>query len=897
MFRSATYLLLFLFAAASSFAQQIPKKGVPHLQNYTPVDYQNQGKIWDIDSAPGGLIYMAADGGLLEYDGKNWNHYTGSDGFTRSVLVVSDSLIYTGSDLDFGVWRKNRYLEFEYESLYPFREDLIEINEEFWEIHQIGENILFASDYNIYVYRNENLTKIAAPSRFTGSYMVGDDLYFLDEQAGLMLFSDLTLTPVFDFSGEPDIEIVGMYPHNNGVVMVTVNSGMFLYEEGQLTQIQTPLSNILNDANVFSFEQIDDQYLAVGTVQQGLYISDVEGNIVHYINRNKGLSNNTILSLHFSPNGQLWVGMDYGVSSLDLMGNMTYIYDFRGDFGSGYTAQLLDDIFYLGTNTGLYRADWEDLNNNVEFYRFDFIPGSEGQVWSLNIIDNELFVAHDRGLFIRRGDRLVNIGSRQGYWKVIPYKGYLLGGTYNGISIFEKQNGNWNFLKRMELIRGSANQLIVEKNNILWVNIPNYGIIRSELDESLTPTDRSIFLVDEFDSDNLFLEFRDDKIQVFTDDFRYTYAEADSGFTQQRRNDYQSAPENLMPWIYRSAILNSKIEFLPLYNGFAFRYFNRDTNGITGNPALQFRQFEAYNNEERIAFFDGETISHQLNNIRVEYLVPNQQDMRYQYQLNSDGNWSAWSPETELNLINLSYGNYTLNVRAMKLGEIYDEATLSFRIASPWYQSWYAYIMYLLLGAGLIYLLYLWQQYTLRKQEKEHLLNQQQTLRQQAEKHRRKILKLEQERLQEDYNHLKEKLREKTIELANKAKENEDKNRLIEKLKGKLKTFQKEADVPKTKLKEIQKMLDSYSTNEDNTFEIQMDQLHQDFYKRLMENFSQLSSNDLRLCAYLKLGFNSKEIAEFMNIQPSSVYINRSRLRKKLDLDTEQDLHEFLNSI
>ncbi|WP_069133267.1 helix-turn-helix transcriptional regulator [Rhodohalobacter halophilus] len=408
---------------------------------------------------------------------------------------------------------------------------------------------------------------------------------------------------------------------------------------------------------------------------------------------------------------------------------------------------------------------------------------------------------------------------------------------------------------------------------------------------------RTIFLVDEFDGDNLYLSFRDDNVQVLTDDFKYFYSEADTSFTQQRRVDYQSAPENLMPWIYRSAVLNNEIEFLPLYNGFAFRYYNRETNGITGNPTLQFRQVEAYNNEERISFFEGETISHRLNNIRVEYLVPNQQDMRYQYQLNSGGNWSAWSPETGLNLINLSYGNYTLTVRAMKQGEIYDETTLSFRIAPPWYHSWYAYIMYLLLATGLLYLLYLWQQYTLRKQEKEHLLNQQQTLRQQAEKHRRKILKLEQERLQEDYNQLKEKLREKTIELANKTKENEDKNRLIEKLKGKLKTFQKEGDVPKTKLKEIQKMLDSYSTDEDNTFEIQMDQLHQDFYRRMMENFPQLSSNDLRLCAYLKLGFNSKEIAEFMNIQPSSVYINRSRLRKKLDLDTEQDLHEFLNSI
>ncbi len=43
------------------------------------------------------------------------------------------------------------------------------------------------------------------------------------------------------------------------------------------------------------------------------------------------------------------------------------------------------------------------------------------------------------------------------------------------------------------LIRGSCNQILIEKENILWVNIPNFGIIRALLNDDLEPEERLIF--------------------------------------------------------------------------------------------------------------------------------------------------------------------------------------------------------------------------------------------------------------------------------------------------------------------------------------------------------------------------------------------------------------------
>jgi len=225
------------------------------------------------------------------------------------------------------------------------------------------------------------------------------------------------------------------------------------------------------------------------------------------------------------------------------------------------------------------------------------------------------------------------------------------------------------------------------------------------------------------------------------------------------------------------------------------------------------------------------------------------------------------------------------------------EQHFSLNITPPWYRTWYAYLFYLLLILSTIYFIRERHKRALKKQKHKMLINEQDALREQAEKHKQEILQMEQVRLQAEYDQLKQQLKSKTIELAKKARDNEEKNRLILTLKESCEKAQNNPAISKLKLAEISRKLDSYLSVTDNTFEIQMDELHQDFFRKLNEKFPGLSGNDLRWCAYLKIGLNSKEIADILNIQPSSSYISRSRLRKKLNLKAEEDLYSFLNRI
>ena len=77
-------------------------------------------------------------------------------------------------------------------------------------------------------------------------------------------------------------------------------------------------------------------------------------------------------------------------------------------------------------------------------------------------------------------------------------------------------------------------------------------------------------------------------------------------------------------------------------------------------------------------------------------------------------------------------------------------------------------------------------------------------------------------------------------------------------------------------------------------FTMHFDHVHSDFLADLKNTFPNLSANELKLCAYLRMNLSTKEIAQLMNISVRGVEISRYRLRKKIQIPTEVNLSDFL---
>ncbi|RLD51680.1 MAG: hypothetical protein DRI94_05370 [Bacteroidetes bacterium] len=80
-------------------------------------------------------------------------------------------------------------------------------------------------------------------------------------------------------------------------------------------------------------------------------------------------------------------------------------------------------------------------------------------------------------------------------------------------------------------------------------------------------------------------------------------------------------------------------------------------------------------------------------------------------------------------------------------------------------------------------------------------------------------------------------------------------------------------------------------------FELIIKSNNNDFTENLLKKFPNLTNSEIKLCTFLKLGMNTKEIASVLFQSNDSVKVARSRLRKKINLNSEQNLSAYLSSL
>jgi len=151
------------------------------------------------------------------------------------------------------------------------------------------------------------------------------------------------------------------------------------------------------------------------------------------------------------------------------------------------------------------------------------------------------------------------------------------------------------------------------------------------------------------------------------------------------------------------------------------------------------------------------------------------------------------------------------------------------------------------------------------------------------------------QKLQETKNQLLlDKIHHKERELVSSTMHILQKNELIQKLKIELDVINKTLDNDSlNKFSREMKGLSTQSGMWDN-FSYHFEQVHPHFFIALKKLFPQLTQNDLKIAAFIKIGLNNKEIASLMQIAPDSIKSSKKRLKKKLHLSPQEDLAKFI---
>ncbi|MEM6807318.1 MAG: triple tyrosine motif-containing protein, partial [Bacteroidota bacterium] len=266
-----------------------------------------------------------------------------------------------------------------------------------------------------------------------------------------------------------------------------------------------------------------------------------------------------------------------------------------------------------------------------------------------------------------------------------------------------------------------------------------------------------------------------------------------------------------------------------------------------------------------------------------DFLLPHMVEYRYRLK-GFDANWSSWNKIKSKEYTNLPPGNYQFIVEARDASkQISKPSSFSFEIAAPWYASQMAFGIYILLLIACFYTFFGYQQKKIKNLQKDHS--------EVVVASEKKIGQLKEEQIQQDLAFKERELVSATMHIL-------QKNELLEKVNTELRNLRKrDRENPLSKdINRLIKMLEQ-DKNLDRGWEqflMHFNEVNKDFFSRLKASYPGLTPKDLKLCAYLRMNLSTKEMASLLNVTVRGIEASRYRLRKKFELDSSENLTEFL---
>ena len=928
------FYLVIALSLTKTYAQFLPP-----VSHYTPKAYNADNQNWSIDQGENGHIYVANNKGLLTYNGENWQLYQSpNESILRSVFV-DDKKIYTGCFRDFGYWQENDKGILQYTSLTKELNVNLDEDEQFWNILKVNQNILFQSLHNIYSVNTSTneVTKISPKHGIYKVFKIDNRLFLSQSKHGIYQLKRGNIKLINDASVFKNNSIVNLYKLNGKIVVQTDRAGIRSLKDAQYVWKKQKGSKNLN---VYSSIRTPDKII-LGTVSNGIVILNEDGKIIQHLNTKNALSNNTILSLTEDKHGNIWAGLDNGINQVNYQSAIRTYNDQTGEIGTVYASKKYKGYLYLGTNQGLF---YKKIESNQQ--KFKLVNATNGQVWSLFTNDNKLFCGHNNGTFLIEKDQSKQIYDLEGTWcfkKVPDNDNLILQGNYNGISLLEKSGNNWTLKHKIKGFSISSKSVEFVDQQKLIIDHEYKGVysvnLNKELDKviNIQPTKgvekglyssltkfnnklvysnkRGLFTYsnkkNKFIYDSLFTKlaygnskYSSGKINPVDKNSFWSYTKNAVRYTERSNLNkgfkvtvipISSNKRNAMVGYENISILNEQKYIFGTSNGFLVidlaKFKNQlkplglELNTVTINNLKNGKQKQLpLKNKSDLE------IENQMNSLKFKVSFKDfkpYMETEYQYKLeNYHKEWSKWSKSNIINFENLPFGDYTLKIRG-RIGKQRSSNNIeySFSINRPFWLSNLMIFCYILILITLLLVFSQLHKKHYKKQKQKIKENNKRKLELKELESRQEIMKVKNKQLQKV---VESKNRELAISTMSLIKKNEFLNRLKQEIK--------ETKPPQNAIKRVLHLIDKNINNTDDWkfFEEAFNNADKDFLKKVKSKHPSLTANDLKLCAYLRLNLTSKEIAPLFNISVKSVEVKRYRLRKKMGLDRNASLTNYI---
>lgn len=941
-------LIILLLLSSSLWSQDF----VPIVKQFTKSDYIAANQNWSVVQGKDGMMYFGNNNGLLQFDGNRWKLYKlPQDKTVRSLMVDDDGRIYAGSFQEFGYFEKNDAGTPVYHSLSALVKDFKFQNDEIWSIAKLNGKIYFQFFASYFVYDGETVQSYRPPLNMFFFHVSGSRLLSYVDQLGYSRYDEAG--SVFKSLGISGLKsrVLNSFPRTkDSNLLVTETDGLFILKSGVLSRFSTQADAELSSAKINKAVLDNQGNVYLGTILNGLYAIDSKGKLLWHINRKNVLLNNTILGMGLDVQGNLWLGMDKGIAMVRTDSKLMYLNSFENTIGSIYDAEAIGNRIYLATNQGLYSAsaNWD----KPELFQTSLLSPMRGQVWDLYKEDNQILCGYNEKTYEISGSNVSEMrGTKGGGMCVTKGKIYgkevLIQGTYTHLCVYQKEKGVWKFSHALAGFVNPISYLQIDYAGRIWAahlyqgmyciqlspdlkkiekmdkyesldGVNKYKIRTYQLNNRVLFTDhRRFYTFDDLNKKIIPFDDLNRKLGYFAGSYRICpFGDKYSWFVNDKESALYEVVRDtirLMDVLPISFFGNKTVDgyqnFIPLdnnrclitlENGLAL-YNLSNTIAKKVHSDLQLKAVvsidDKIQDEEYLPLSEVLVkIPFSSNHLSFSVFLPDYEmmnDLLYSFRLEGlDNKWSKIENSGERTYTYLPAGKYVFHARVFSgRGNQISQLDYSFEILQPFYWTIAARIVYMILLLVVFWLIFMRIRLVYHRKH-EKMKEQEEALRmREIEKREQQIMLLEKEKLTAELTLKSKELAQSTMTIINK-------NEILTQLKQELndQKLKLGAQYPKKYFDKIMSMINENLSSEEDwiRFQSNFDMIHQNFFRNLHRDFPELTSNDLRFCAYLRLNLPSKDIANLLNITLKGVEVARYRIRKKINLESSKSLTEFM---
>lgn len=877
------------------------------------------------------------------------------------MVDESTSRIYAGGSEEFGYYHNDPDRGcFVYKSLMPTLPKRNHHFTEVWNIHKSGKYIWFQSDFNLLRFDGSKSISIPYKYKITTSALIRGRLYIASKEGGICQLNGKTFTSVPGGEHVKGMRVCALLPYQKGnILIVTEFCGVFIFDGATVRPFEMDIDPFLKANQVFC-AATNERKLVFGTVNNGIIIKDITNGSNTFVNMSTGLQNNTVLSIDFDRMDNIWLGLDNGIDYVLYNSPVSTIFGTSNIYGAGYASMLLGNTLLLGTNRGLYATAYPLSAAAEPAKPSSLLKSQVWSIDTLGndvLVSSDRGLYQLRGSEVRQ---ISGIPGTWAVVPLHRHPDMALASTYESFYLLRRVGGQWTMANRVTGYNEAGGRIIEDEFGNIWISHWMKGIYKLRPNASFTKFDK-VELYNHtkgFPTDRNNTLYKIDGELAFSTEggfFRYN-PHTDKMVPNEKLNSifgehtsvrlYQSPAKDV--WgvsgqYICAAFYNAtgtynvdSITYKPLLDKLivGFEHFdfisprklivtNEDgfyaidvdrDHRVSWKSKLFVSNIFATNPDSLIYTAGGALhnnvfdLPYDLNSLRFEFICPEFREegaVLYSYYLeNYDTGWSAYTTANSKEYTQLHEGTYTLHIRSFnRYDDSRSEYSFTFRIAPPWYRSTWAITFYILFIISSTYFLFIYVRGKARKSALMVAKRKEEEMREYKRQTEEESLRRENEISRLKSTQLEHDVRHKSQELSNATMNVMRKNEILIDISNQINKLQESGDtISKTSAKQlmkIQKLIKENISHDDDwhKFAQNFDVVYENYLKRLAERFPQLNINDQRLCAYLKMGLSSKEIAPLLNMSYRSVEMARYRLRKKMELSREVNLVDFLQRL